>query len=759
VPIVADTGGDPLDRALSWRAAPADEALRRHYPDPAFDDSSWTSVSVPGHWRSEPAFAASDGPLLYRAPLDLPSPRDSSTDSTGGSSRERMWLVIDGVMYTSDVWLDGTYLGDTEGYFFPHAFEITEQVDGRSEHLLALEVACPPPVDLTAKRALTGVFQHWDLLDQTWNPGGIWRPPRIEQTGPVRIKHFRALCREANETSAVIFVRAVLDATEACTVDLVTTVGLESPESGASADDLAPHHNRQPLAAGENRVEWTMTIESPRLWWPWSLGAQPLYLLTCAVELDGAGGASDERSCRIGLRSVTANNWIFSVNGERLFLKGSNQGPTRMALAEATDDELAADVALARSAGLDFLRVHAHVSRPALYDAADEAGVLLWQDLPLQWGYARSVRKPARRQAREAVDLLAHHPSIFVWCGHNEPFAMEVTPERMADPKSRAWLVAKGALSTVLPTWNKTVLDHSIKRVLDKCDGSRPVVPHSGVFPHPPQFDGTDTHTYFGWYNGQFRQFATLMMRWPRLARFVTEFGAQAVPDDAPWLHPERWPDLDWDEAYERFALQKPFFDQHVAPADHPTYDGWVLATQRYQGEVIKFHIETLRRLKYSPCGGFAQFCLADGYPSVTWSVLDAGRRPKLGYAVVRNACRPVIVVADWLPARLAPSESVALDVHVVNDERIALSDMVVRAHLRWREEGGDGRSGEHVWGWTGDAGADGVVRVGTIQAQAPSFAAGRVSLDLELTGHDATGADLLVTNHYETSVSSRVRR
>ena len=63
-------------------------------------------------------------------------------------------------------------------------------------------------------------------------------------------------------------------------------------------------------------------------------------------------------------------SWVASVNGERLFLKGSNHGPTRMALAEATPEELARDVALACDAGLDLLRIHAHITRPELYDAA-----------------------------------------------------------------------------------------------------------------------------------------------------------------------------------------------------------------------------------------------------------------------------------------------------------------------------------------------------------------------------------------------------
>src|SRR3546814_7471505 len=93
--------------------------------------------------------------------------------------------------------------------------------------------------------------------------------------------------------------------------------------------------------------------------------------------------------------------WVLSVNGERLFCKGANLAPTRMALGDATPAELAADVELAKDAGLDLLRVHGHVGRRETYDAADRAGMLLWQDLPLQWGYARPIRRQAQRQRSE----------------------------------------------------------------------------------------------------------------------------------------------------------------------------------------------------------------------------------------------------------------------------------------------------------------------------------------------------------------------
>ena len=64
--------------------------------------------------------------------------------------------------------------------------------------------------------------------------------------------------------------------------------------------------------------------------------------------------------------------------------------------------------------------------------------MLLWQDLPLQWGYARSVRKQAVRQARKAVEILGHHPSVAIWCGHNEPLAIDVPTAQTGRPRRPA---------------------------------------------------------------------------------------------------------------------------------------------------------------------------------------------------------------------------------------------------------------------------------------------------------------------------------
>ena len=707
-----------------WRAAEADEALRRAYPDPVFDDSHWQALVVPSHWRSTPAFESSDGPLLAR----------TTFEHRRLSDQERGWLWLDGVFYQSDVWLDGGYVGDTEGYFAPHVFDVSPALRDRREHTLAIEVTCAPQRDRTAKRNLTGVFQHWDCLDPDWNPGGIWRPVHVRTTGPAAILRLRALCLEATPERALLSFRAVVDTTQSGEATLRTSVSAGRAANGDDPEQGHEHVEVRNLAYGVNEVEWRMAIEHPVLWWPRALGRPDLVDVSVTVAV--AGEESDHRRLRTGLRQIRLKNWVASINGERLFLKGANQGPVRMALGEATAADFDTVVTMALDANLDLLRVHGHISRPELYEAADRHGLLLWQDLPLQWGYARTVRKQAVKQARLAVDTLGHHPSIALWCAHNEPLPVDVEPGQGIDMTR---VVRNGATTLLLPTYNKTVLDGSLHRALHKADASRPVIPSSGILGR------TDAHLYFGWYHGNERDLPTFAAAWPRAVRFVGQFGAQAVPSTDDFIEAERWPDLDWERLARTHSLQRTFFARNgLEPTDYPTFAAWRDATQRYQADLLKHHVETLRRLKYRPAGGFAQFSFADGFPGVTWSVVDAGGVAKAGLAALTEACAPVIVVADRLAPAYVAGDPIALDVHVVSDEREPIADAVATACLQWA-------GGEHRWRWTGTIGPDAVVRVGTIQAVAPADA-GPLTLTL---GLEAAANGLSVTNSYESVITA----
>jgi len=346
--------------------------------------------------------------------------------------------------------------------------------------------------------------------------------------------------------------------------------------------------------------------------------------------------------------------------------------------------------------------------------------MLIWQDLPLQWGYGQ-VRRQAMTQARQAVTLLGHHPSIAVWCGHNEPMAVEMAPGAAVAPRT----VARVLAAQVLPSWNKTALDRSIRRALERADGSREVVAHSGVVPHPAW--GTDTHSYLGWYHGDERDFPKSLARFPVMARFVSEFGAQAVPETNGFMSPEAWPDLDWATLQEHYCLQRSIFERRLPPADYDTFDEWKKATQEYQATLIRHHVETLRKLKYRPTGGFCVFFLADAQPAVTWSVLDHERVPKAGYSALAEACAPVIITADRPQPVYHPGERISFDIHAVSDLRTPLSGAEATAVLRWP-------GGERTWRFAGDIPADACVRIGRARHSLPRITvAGALTLTLSM--------------------------
>lgn len=706
-----------MDLSGTWRAAPADDELRRSAIGLDVNDDGWERVPVPGHWRSVPAFAESDGPMLYRTTFEQPVPEPG----------ERRWVVLDGIFYQGDVWLDGAYLGDPEGYFVPHAYDVTALCRLGNEHALAVEVTCSPQTDKRAKRNITGVFQHWDCIRPGWNPGGIWRPVRIESTGAVRIDRLRVLCRDADESRAHLRLHARFDSETARSVRLMTWV-----------DGQLAHADERTLAHGVNDHDWTVDVEHPRLWWPWALGEPQLTDVAVEVLVDGQ--PSHRLELRTGLREVAMQGWKLSVNGEQLFVKGANLAPTRTALADASAEELRRDIGLARDAGLDMVRVHAHISRPELYDAADEAGMLVWQDFPLQWGYARQVRRQAVRQAEEAVYLLGHHPSIAVWCGHNEPFRIDLQP---GAPLDTGKLVVTLAAANQLPTWNKSVLDRWVKRTFERSDDTRPVVAHSGVLPHLPQLDGTDSHLYFGWFHGDERDLPGFAATVPRLVRFVSEFGAQAVPTEASFMEPRQWPHLDWVHLATRYGMQAELFSRYVPSAEHDTFASWQQASQEYQAILVKHHVETLRRLKYRPTGGFCVYMLNDAEPMVSCSVLDHERQPKQAFHALAEACAPVIVVGDRLPVECQPDDALALDVHVVSDLRCPLTDAVVTATLNWP-------GGTQHWQWQGDIGADDCVRVGTVKHVVPDVE-GPLVLDLTLVA-----GDVVATNRDHCTITRR---
>src|ERR671917_342470 len=175
-----------------------------------------------------------------------------------------------------------------------------------------------------------------------------------------------------------------------------------------------------------------------------------------------------EESVRFGARSVELRDWNVYLNGERLFARGINYVPTDAYPARASKQRLRADASLVRDAGMNAVRVHAHVAEKAFYEACDELGLLVFQDFPLQWSHRRSVLGPAVAQAKEMARDLGNHPSVGVYLAHDEPFYV-VPPEK--------WNVltlartAAEVLSPRLLLWQRRVLGPAVVGAIHEADG------------------------------------------------------------------------------------------------------------------------------------------------------------------------------------------------------------------------------------------------------------------------------------------------
>ncbi len=132
----------------------------------------------------------------------------------------------------------------------------------------------------------------------------------------------------------------------------------------------------------------------------------------------------DTAVTRTGLRKVEAlaDNQGWRINDRRLFIKGSNYIGSPW-LSTMTRKKYLRDFRLVTAMNANAIRVHGHVAGRALYEVADEMGLMIWQDVPLQWGYDDSAAfaDNAVRQTRAMMDQFGNSPAIIVWGGHNEP--------------------------------------------------------------------------------------------------------------------------------------------------------------------------------------------------------------------------------------------------------------------------------------------------------------------------------------------------
>ncbi|MCC5947362.1 MAG: hypothetical protein JJT89_02810 [Nitriliruptoraceae bacterium] len=677
-------------------------------------------MPVPSHWTDHglPDF---HGRVRYSRRFEL---------ETRPEPGEVVQVVFAGVDYAATVVLNDHVVGTHEGYFQPFRFEVTELLREGTNHLV-VEVTCPReepgPVWPNAKRLLKGVLSHWDARPGGWNEdhgqdrptGGIWNDVSLETLPAAHLGHIRVATRILPQDlpggyrirDAVLQEHDALQAVVTLDIEVFAPPG--SYAISASLGSSGTVEQRVQVRHYPERVSMVLQIQDPRLWWTWDLG-EP-HLETCRVELVDEAGTTHTKQILTGLREIgfdpATGQWF--LNGRRVFLRGTNVIPS-LWLADYDAAQVERDIELLRDANVNGVRVCVHVTRPEFYEACDRAGILIWQDFALQWGYAtdRDVMQDAVRQVRDMVRALVNHPSIALWCCQNES-----------------------------SFHNKNILDPVLAWAASTEDPSR----------HVRATSEFTEHTYPGWYHGHYRDFAALPA-----TPVLTEFGGQALPsiETIREIDPElSWPP-DWALlAHHNFQFEETF---DVAGVElGADWHEFIANSQLHQADLLQYGIEQYRRAKYAALGGMFQFMFFDVWPAVTWSVLDHARRPKLGYEITKRAYQPVLVGAELDRTvrslrRLDTGDPIPFEVRpwVVNDLHRPLT--ACRASVRI--VAADGASVLEVEGTSSfDVPSDGVVsEVDAIAIELPtSLPPGPYVLELRL--HE--GDEVASVNEYRFAV------
>lgn len=374
-----------------------------------------------------------------------------------------VWLNFRGINYKAEIFLNGKRINRNthEGMFLRKTFNITPYLRTDAPNVLAVLVYPPTHVGNPnggqggdGQIARNNTMQYtpgWDWIQPVRDRNtGIWDEVSITTTGPVCLSSPYVVTKvpgvrdPETKTQKEAFVN--------------TSVELENTGSTSLKGLLVCETNgtrlTQPVTLSPFEKKTVslnpLAVKNPRLWWPNGIGEQPLYDMNLSFEIGNQ--VSDRERLRYGIREITSDKCPdnggrrFFVNGQKIYVTGGNYINSDWLL-RLYPERYRDEVRFHAEMNLRMIRVWggALVERPEFYNACDEFGILVFQDL---WGSGDcngAWEDPTKMDSRERrweypdnhdlfiasvedqVKMIRNHPSLCFWCGANEwPLAKDI---------------------------------------------------------------------------------------------------------------------------------------------------------------------------------------------------------------------------------------------------------------------------------------------------------------------------------------------
>ena len=388
----------------------------------AFDDASWTSISVPSNWelqgfgipiyvnagyafgydREAPRPPHDDNPVgSYRRTFDLPA----------GWSGRRVFLRFGGVDSAFYVWINGQRVGYSEDSRTPAEFDVTRFVRPGS-NLVAAEVY----------RWSDGSF----LEDQDmFRLSGIFRDVTLWSAGLLFVSDVEvATDLDAAYRDATLSATVRLDNRSGRTARAAVTATLLDAEGRPVVTRAA----QVTATAGETVARIDAPVRNPLKW-----TAETPALYTLVVTLADAGRRPVESvRVRVGFREVEIRGGQMLVNGRAVLFKGVNRHEHSPDTGHTVDrDLMIRDIELMKQHNVNAVRTSHYPNVEEWYDLADQYGLYVIDEANIEChGFGTNVgnrmsNDPAWRAAYIArveamLERDKNHPSVVIWSLGNE---------------------------------------------------------------------------------------------------------------------------------------------------------------------------------------------------------------------------------------------------------------------------------------------------------------------------------------------------
>ncbi|NLR91718.1 glycoside hydrolase family 2 protein [Flammeovirga agarivorans] len=293
----------------------------------SYEDNSWYNATVPGTVLTtlvnekvypDPYFGVNNTLIpddlsrknwWYRTEFKVPA--DKTEDKT--------YIVLNGINYSANVWLNGHKIGQLKGAFVRGKFEVSDFIKKGDNNALAIQILPPPNPGIPQEAHLEDRGRNGGQLcldgptfisseGWDWIPGirdrniGVWQDVRVRFENGLNIANpFVVTDLDLPDlTKAHINISTTVNNTTSKVISAEVEAKIEKVIVKKTVR-VAPNSSTEVTFDPSEYKK--LNFKNPRLWWPNGYGAQELYTLELSVSKDGK--VSDKKNVRFGIRELS----------------------------------------------------------------------------------------------------------------------------------------------------------------------------------------------------------------------------------------------------------------------------------------------------------------------------------------------------------------------------------------------------------------------------------------------------------------------